>query len=565
MLRTVALVFRNEFRLLVRDRAALFMLFLAPIVIIAVAGFSLGAMYGAPSRRVYVIPVVNQDHGAIARALMRGLSHRSALRLSEQPDLASALSFVTRRDDAPMAIVIAAGTTAAFESGKTALVSVYIDPVKRIQASAIELQLNRLSRQIAATAQRRAQQALAKRTAALRVQLDRLVARTRAIQSEFAEFERSLKRSRAELASAMARRIRARMETLRENLQAAIERAASAQKVRVLGELARKQAAIAATLTYLEQLQSSEREFERWFASLKTMAGSHASEIPPPPRFPAPPSEKVLAELSRPLSVPIRTPAIPALEPAFDPGELPPVSVPAIPRLSLDVGRLLPAETPVLPGQLGWRERSLAGSSAAVNSFDQYVPGFGVTFLLLDVVWGVSVGLIDERDWGTLERLRASGASPAGMMVGKLSSRFVVGFIQMAVLFAVGWVLFGVELGRSPAMLLLPTAAIAFAAAAFGLVIACITQTRDSVLPIGAVAAMSMSAIGGCWWPLGFEPQWMRAIAQWMPTTWTMQAYNDLMIRGLAPSSAVIPAAATFALGTLFLLIGILGSARIYK
>ncbi len=565
MLRTVAFVFRNEFRLFVRDRAALFMLFLAPIVIIAVAGFSLGAMYGAPSRRVYVIPLVNHDHGAIAAAIVRGLSHRGALRLSEQPDLDSSLSFVARRDDAPMAIVIPAGTTAAFESGKTALVRVYIDPVKRIQASAIELQLSRLSRQIAATARRRAQKALAKRTADLRAQLDRIVARTRAIQSEFAEFERTLKGSRAELASAMARRMRARMKTLRESVQAAIERSASAQKAQLRGELARKQAAVAAVVTYLGQLQSSKREFERWFASLKTMAGSHASEIPPPPRFPAPPSDRVLAELSRPLSVSIHTPTIPALKPVFDASELPPLAVPAAPRFSLDVGRLLPAETPVLPGQFGWRERSLAGPSATVNSFDQYVPGFGVTFLLLDVVWGVSVGLIDERDWGTLERLRASGASLVGMMVGKLSSRFVVGFIQMVVLFAVGWALFGVELGRSPAMLLLPTAAIAFAAAAFGLVIACITQTRDSVLPIGAVAAMSMSAIGGCWWPLGFEPQWMRAIAQWMPTTWTMQAYNDLMIRGLAPSSAVVPAAATLGLGTLFLLIGIVGSPRIYK
>jgi ABC-type transport system involved in cytochrome c biogenesis permease component len=42
MLRAAWIVFENEFRLLARDRAALFMLFFAPIVIIAVAGFSLG-------------------------------------------------------------------------------------------------------------------------------------------------------------------------------------------------------------------------------------------------------------------------------------------------------------------------------------------------------------------------------------------------------------------------------------------------------------------------------------------------------------------------------------------
>lgn len=565
MLRTVALIFRNEFRLLVRDRAALFMLFLAPIVIIAVAGFSLGAMYGAPSQRIYVIPVVNYDHGAIADAIIHGLARKSALRLWKAPDLDSALSFVTRHDDAPMAIVIPTGTTSAFESGRTALVPVYIDPVKRVQASAIELQLGGLSRQIFATARRRAQETLSKQTADLRAQVDRIVARIGAIQTEFAEFQRSLNRSRSEVASATAKRIRARMQNLREMTQSAIALSVAAQKAQLQGELSRKRAAIGAVVAYLRQFQSSAREFQRWLADLKAAAGSHASEIPAPPRFPAPPSDKLLAELSTPVAISIHTPTIPASQDAFDAIEIPRVQMPTILRIPLDVRQLVPARTPVLPGQLAWRERALTKRDAEVNSFDQYVPGFGVTFLLIDVVWGVSIGLIDEHDWGTLERLRVSGASIAGMLVGKLSSRFIVGSIQMLVLFAVGWMLFGVELGRNPEMLLLPTAAIAFAAAAFGLVIACITQTRDSVLPIGAVAAMSMSAIGGCWWPLGFEPSWMRAVARWMPTTWTMQAYNDLMIRGLAPSSAVIPAAVTLGFAVLFLLIGIVGSSRIYR
>jgi ABC-type multidrug transport system permease subunit len=565
MLRTVALIFRNEFRLLRRDHAALFMLFLAPIVIIAVAGFSLGSLYGVASRRVYIVPVVDRDHGAVASAILRSLSSGGAIRVSAAQDLDAALAFVTRHDDAPLALVIPAGTTAAFESGKPAHVRVYVDPIKRIEASAIELQLNRLSRRIGATARERAQEKISRQAAELRARLARIAALSRALQSELAEFERELKRSRTRLQSTLKARIQSRLESLRETTLAAIERSTSAQKTRLEGELSRKQAAVTALTAYLRQLQASKRQFEHWLSDLKAAAGSHASEIPPPPRWPAPPSAEMLAELSRPVDVSIGKPAIPAFGAAFDTLEIPRVGLPAIPRLSLKAGDLASVETPVLPGQIGWRERSLTKRSAEANSFDQYVPGFGVTFLLLDVVWGISVGLIDERDWGTLERLRISGAPVPAMLVGKLSSRFLVGFIQMVVLFSVGWLLFGVSLGGNPWALLLPTAAISFAAASFGLVIACTTQTRDSVLPIGAVAAMSLSAIGGCWWPLGFEPAWMRAVADWLPTTWTMQAYNDLMIRGLAPSSAVLPAAITFGLGLLFLLLGILGSPRIYR
>jgi ABC-2 type transport system permease protein len=218
----------------------------------------------------------------------------------------------------------------------------------------------------------------------------------------------------------------------------------------------------------------------------------------------------------------------------------------------------------MLPGNLGVSERSLTGGKAQVNTFDQYVPGFGITFLLIGMLLGVSLGLIDDRDWGTLERLRASGAPLAGTLIGKLLARFLVGLMQMVVLFSIGWWLFSVSLGQHPVMLLLPAVAISFAAAAFSLIIACVARTHDAVMPIGAVVSMAMSAIGGCWWPLDFEPSWMRELALWVPTTWTMQAFNDLMIRNLSPASALRPSAAAFGLGVIYLIVGIFGASRVY-
>jgi ABC-2 type transport system permease protein len=152
----------------------------------------------------------------------------------------------------------------------------------------------------------------------------------------------------------------------------------------------------------------------------------------------------------------------------------------------------------------------------------------------------------------------------AGTLIGKLFARFLVGLLQMVVLLAIGYGLFGVSLGRYPAMLLLPAAAISFAAAAFGLIIACVARTHDSVMPFGAVVAMAMSAIGGCWWPLDFEPSWMRAFAQLLPTTWTMLAFNNLMIRDLPAVSALWPSLATITLGIVFLVVGLFGASRLY-
>jgi len=217
------------------------------------------------------------------------------------------------------------------------------------------------------------------------------------------------------------------------------------------------------------------------------------------------------------------------------------------------------SQMPTLPGDLGFVEQpAIEGEAVAVNAFDQYVPGFGITFLLIGMMLGIALTLFDERDWGTLKRLQVSGAPVTGLLLGKLFARFIVGVVQMGLLFAVGWALFGITLGRNPLALLIPTVGISFAAAALGLVVASISRAHDSVMPLGVTLSMAMAAIGGCWWPLDFEPGWMRELARWMPTTWTMQAFNDLMIRSQPPSATLWPLAATVGIGMIFLGAGII-------
>jgi len=190
------------------------------------------------------------------------------------------------------------------------------------------------------------------------------------------------------------------------------------------------------------------------------------------------------------------------------------------------------------------------------------VPGFSVTFLLLGMLLGVSLGLLDERDWGTLERLRATPTPFSTVLVAKLLARFVVGVAQMVVLLAVGRLVFGVSLGPQPWALLLPSVGIVFAGTAFGLVVAGIARSREAVLPVGSIVIVTMAAVGGCWWPIDLEPPWMRQAALAFPTTWAMAAFNDLMIRR-QPASAVVEATGVLlGFGALYLMMGLALFAR---
>ncbi len=560
--RTLGLTLVNEARLLLRDPVSLLMLLIAPVVIMTVAGYSLGALYGVHPHLTSVL-VVDHDGGEIADALLRAVPADTPLRLARADDLATVRAGLAAQEHAPLAVEIPAGTRARLAAGRSAALVLWVDPARRLEVNALELALGQVLRRAAVTGRQRAQRELAAHARDLRHALAHL---ERGIARERRRVERSVDAASREAIATLRARVATALARSRHDVETAIRNAEHGTRAAVRAELAARQAALARVGTQLRALDEARPAFERWVADLRARAGRHTDEIPPPPAFPTLPADADVALLVRPLDLPTPEVTLPTLDVGalVDPiaADVMQRTTPSAPaaddRLAPLRAELVAAPAPVLPGTLDAFERpAVDGADVAVNAFDQYVPGFGVTFLLIGMMLGISLTLFDERDWGTLERVRAGGASLPGILVGKVLARAIVGVLQMLVLFGVGWMLFDVALGRTPSALLLPTVSMAFAGAALGLVIPSIAPAHDSVMPLGTMTSLALAAIGGCWWPLDFEPAWMRSVAHWLPTTWTMQAYNDLMIRGAPASAAIVPCLVTTAIGAVVLVVGV--------
>jgi ABC-2 type transport system permease protein len=206
-------------------------------------------------------------------------------------------------------------------------------------------------------------------------------------------------------------------------------------------------------------------------------------------------------------------------------------------------------------------ETSVFGGPTEFNTFDQNVPGFSVTFLLLGMLFGVGLGLLDEQEWGMVYRLSASPVPPAALLAGKMLSRFSAGILQMTILFLFGKAVFGISLGPSLLALGLTIVGISFASAAFGFLAATLARSRDAILPIGTMAVVAMAAIGGCWWPITIEPAWLQTAAHVFPTAWAMGAFNDLMLRQRELSSVLPEVGALLGFGVAYLVLGV----RLYE
>jgi ABC-type Na+ efflux pump permease subunit len=548
---SLAVIIVKDLRLLLRDRAALVFMTLAPIVVISVAGFSLASLYGSDptGRTAYDLPIVDEDGGALARQITEQLATETSVHVRRVESRLEAERLVASKA-AGSALVIPAGTADALAAGRPAHVLLYTDPVKYLERLNVRLRVLQARDALADAERARVAASLEQQRESLRADLERLGA---AIRDARAELDAARRESR-ELSARATRAFDTEVARMRADVEAQIDtqyRTMSAQLETTFA--ARVEELRAPARAYLDSLTQTRHDFESWFADLQRLAARRADQIPPPPTMPEPPPDLVRSLEGPPprLELPAR------LEIRVEPHAPRGVDAPVLPDIDLAVPKFDVPEVPAAGTTLGVEEVAVGGGPTTVNTFDQNVPGFSVTFLLLGMLLGVSLGLLDEREWGTFDRIRALPVPARNVLIGKLLSRFVVGSAQMVMLFAVGCVLFRVSLGPQPWALLLPIGGIVFAGTSFGLIIAGVARSRDSVLPLGAVVIVTMAAIGGCWWPIDLEPRWMRNVALAFPTTWAMEAFNDLMIRSRGVDAALRPTAVLLAYGFAYLFVGL--------
>ncbi len=187
------------------------------------------------------------------------------------------------------------------------------------------------------------------------------------------------------------------------------------------------------------------------------------------------------------------------------------------------------AEQFVQPPPVEVTVESTTSNLAEFSSFTQYVPGFAVMFLLFTTVQIGSISLIKEQEAGTMRRLVTAPISSVEIIGGKVASTFVRGFVQLTVLMYFGNVVFGLDLGSDTLALLVLIAAITLASTGLGLMVAVLVKTAEQADSVSLFLVLIMSAVGGSWWPLFIEPQFMQDMAHFTITAWAMEGFYDLL------------------------------------
>ncbi len=188
--------------------------------------------------------------------------------------------------------------------------------------------------------------------------------------------------------------------------------------------------------------------------------------------------------------------------------------------------------------------QTVNASGRKTNYQDQTVPGYALMFALFGVTAGAG-SLLEEKESGTLKRLLIAPLPPFALLGGKALALFLQSLAQLSLLFALGALIFKIDLGASPLALALLIVGTSFAATGLGMIMVSFVKTQRQLRPITTLVVLGFSAIGGSWFPISLEPQWLQNISKVSLNSWAMQGFNGLMLFGkdfaqVAPNIGVL-------------------------
>ncbi len=144
--------------------------------------------------------------------------------------------------------------------------------------------------------------------------------------------------------------------------------------------------------------------------------------------------------------------------------------------------------------------REVVGRRQERSMIAFYAAGIAVMFMMFSAAFGAGA-LIEETESGTLERVLSSGIGMNALLGSKWLYTALTGFAQLAVMFAWARLVFGLDVLAHLPGLVLMSAFTSMSTAAFGLVLATVSRTRQQLQGLSNIVILSLSAVGGSMFP----------------------------------------------------------------
>jgi ABC-2 type transport system permease protein len=162
------------------------------------------------------------------------------------------------------------------------------------------------------------------------------------------------------------------------------------------------------------------------------------------------------------------------------------------------------------------------------SGFGQSVPGMACMFVMINVL-GVAQSVMRSRQLWTFQRLMVMPVRRWAIMGGKLMAYYLIGLGQFSLILLVG-AFVGIDYGGAPLGVIAVMLVYTLAISAMALFLATLVRSEGQASGITMLVSLTLSPLGGAWWPLNIVPEWMQTVGHIVsPVSWAMDAFHGML------------------------------------
>jgi ABC-2 type transport system permease protein len=168
----------------------------------------------------------------------------------------------------------------------------------------------------------------------------------------------------------------------------------------------------------------------------------------------------------------------------------------------------------------------------------QYSVPSWLVFSMFFILIPISNAFINEKNFGTIDRLKSMNIPFISIILGKMVPYFIINQIQVLFMIVVGIYVVPLlngdtlQINGNYGLIFIMSSAISFAAISFAIFIANISSTSEEATTIGGVSNIILAALGGIMVPKFIMPEFMQNITALSPMNWGLEGLLEIFVMG---------------------------------
>jgi len=179
------------------------------------------------------------------------------------------------------------------------------------------------------------------------------------------------------------------------------------------------------------------------------------------------------------------------------------------------------------------------------------IPGLcGIILVFVGTV-ATALGVVRERQSGTLEQLAVMPFRAWQVFLGKIAPYLLIAAIDMVLVVVAGLLLFGVPFRGSVLTFALGACLFLFVTLGIGVLISTVSQTQGQAIQLAIMTLLPQMLLSGLFFPLYSMAAGVRWISYILPLTYFVKVARGVMVKGAPIASLWFPLVMLAALGAL--------------